>query len=77
MVRTTEGIISAIRRMAKEEPAGHLNYSPEQFDKSIEEIFALVTRGMFDRGNLYMRPDENGIWRMYMIQQPMESHNID
>lgn len=75
MVKTTEGIIPFIQRMADGKPVDRPDLIPnaDKFMKLMEE----ATKGMFDRGKLYMRPNKDGIWRTYMIQQPMETHNID
>lgn len=69
-IKTTEGIIPFIQRNADGHPACRLDLIPN-VDKFME-LMEKATEGMFDKGKFY--------WfrgKKYMIQQPMESHNID
>jgi len=75
-MKKTEGIIPYIQQTADGKPVDR----PDLLGVSqaeINELFNFITQGMFDKGKLYKRPNNDGIWRTYMIQQPMETHNID
>lgn len=70
--KTTEGIIPAIHRMAKEILAlKHSVFSLKQLfgEKIMEELMEKVLNF---KGSLWTYKGKT-----YMVQQPMESHNID
>jgi len=79
-MKTTEAIIPAIQRFAKESIRTQADYMDTmeeiQGAKMMEELFTLATEGIFDKGKLIGQYDGREL-RWYMIKQPMESHNID